>query len=105
MKLGVVDNPGHIVLGADPALPLQKGHSPQFTAHISCGQMAAWIKISLGMELGLGPDDFVLDGNPLLLPKRGQSPQLSAHVYCAKRLDGCSWYLAWWYASAQGTLC
>ena len=26
--------------------------------------MAAWIKMSLGMELGLGPGDFVLDGDP-----------------------------------------
>ena len=25
--------------------------------------MAAWIKMSLGMELGLGPGDFVLDGD------------------------------------------
>jgi len=33
--------------------------------------MAAWIKMSLGMELGLGPSDFVLDGAPLPSPKRG----------------------------------
>jgi len=26
--------------------------------------MAAWIKMSLGMELGLRPGDFVLDGDP-----------------------------------------
>jgi len=25
--------------------------------------MAAWVKMSVGMELGLGPDDFVLDGH------------------------------------------
>jgi len=36
--------------------------------------MAAWIKMSLGMEVGLGPSDFVLDGNPATLPKRGQNP-------------------------------
>ena len=42
-------------------LPLPKGAQPlhQFSAHISCGQMAAWINMSLGMELGLGPGDFV----------------------------------------------
>jgi len=28
--------------------------------------MAAWIKMSLVMELGLGPGDFVLDGDPLI---------------------------------------
>jgi len=26
--------------------------------------MAAWIKMPLGMELGLSPVDFVLDGDP-----------------------------------------
>jgi len=26
--------------------------------------MAAWIKMSLGMELGLGPGDFVSDADP-----------------------------------------
>jgi len=29
--------------------------------HICCGQMAAWINMPLGMEVGLGPGDFVLD--------------------------------------------
>jgi len=33
--------------------------------------MAAWIKMSLGMEVGLGLGDFVLDGDPAPLPKRG----------------------------------
>ena len=37
---------------------------PQFSAHICCGQMAAWIKMSLGMEQGLGPGDFVVHGGP-----------------------------------------
>jgi len=36
--------------------------------------MAAWIKMSLGEELGLGPDDFVLDGDPAPLPKKGAEP-------------------------------
>jgi len=39
--------------------------------------MAAWIKISLGMELGLGPGDFVSDGDPAPPPKL-------AHVYCGQ---------------------
>jgi len=33
--------------------------------------MAAWIKMPLGMELGLGPGDFVLDGDLAPLPKKG----------------------------------
>jgi len=64
MKLGVQVglDPGHIVLDGDPAPLPQKGQSPQFSAHVCCGQMAAWIKMPLGMEVGLGPSDFVLNG-------------------------------------------
>jgi len=42
MKLGTPAGlgPGHIVLDEDPALPPPKGQSPQFLAHICCGQMA-----------------------------------------------------------------
>ena len=54
--------PGHIVLDGDPAPPPPKGHSPQFSAHICCGQMAEWIKMPLCMEVGLGHGDFALDG-------------------------------------------
>jgi len=47
-----------------PRSPSPKGaRPPQFSAHICCGQMAAWIKIPLSMELGLDPGDFVLDGD------------------------------------------
>jgi len=50
--------------------------------------MAAWIKISLGMELALGPGDFVLDGDPVApSPKGGRTPTFSAHVV-TKRLYG-----------------
>jgi len=39
--------------------------------------MAAWIKMSLGMELGLVPGDFVLDGDPVApSPKGGRTPQI-----------------------------
>jgi len=46
--------------------------------------MAAWIKMSLGMDVGLSPGDFVLDGDPGPLPKRGRSPKFSAYVYCGQ---------------------
>ena len=39
--------------------------------------MAAWIKMPLGMELGLSPGDFVLDGDPAPPPQKKNS----AHVY------------------------
>jgi len=37
-----------------PSYPSSKRQSPtQFSAHICCGQMATWIKMPLGMELGI----------------------------------------------------
>jgi len=38
--------------------PPKKGHSPQFLAHVCCGQRAKWIKMPLRTEVG----DIVLDG-------------------------------------------
>jgi len=46
--------------------------------------MAAWIKMPLGMEVGLGSGDFVLDGNPALPPKKGAEPPNSRPVYCGQ---------------------
>jgi len=61
------------------------GHSPQFSAQICCGQMAGWIKMPLGMEVGLGPGDFVLDGVPAPPPQNGgRATQFSVHVYCGQ---------------------
>ena len=55
-----------------PSSPSPKGRrSPQFLAHICCGQMAARITMSLGMEVGLGPGDFLLDKDPAPFPKQG----------------------------------
>ena len=88
MKLGMQVGLGldHIVLDWDPAeLPLPKtGRSPQFSAHICYGQMAGWIKMPLGREVGLSPSDIVLDGDPAPLSERGRSPQFSARVYCGQ---------------------
>jgi len=57
--------------------------SPPFSAHVHCGQMAGWSKMSLGMEVGLGRGNFVLDGDPA--PRiKGHSPQFSAHFYCGQ---------------------
>jgi len=50
---------------------------------MSIGQTAAWIKMKLGTEVGLGPGHIVLDGDPTPLPQRGTAPaQFSAHVHC-----------------------
>ena len=51
MEVGL--SPGDYVLDGDPA-PTPKGRSTtQFSAHVYCGQTAAWIKMPLGTEVGL----------------------------------------------------
>ena len=58
-------------------LPQEKRAQPpaQFLAHVYCGQTAAWIKMPLGMEVGLSPDHIVLEGNPAPPPKKeGTAP-------------------------------
>jgi len=67
---------GHIVLDRDPASP-QNGHSPQFSAHVYCGQMARWMKMPLGTEDHLGPGHIVRDGH--------SSPQFLAISTVAKQ--------------------
>ena len=70
---------GNFVLDEDP-VPTKKGHSPQFLAHVYCGQTARWIKMLLGRGVGLGPGEIVFDeGQPL--PRKGHAPESSAHVY------------------------
>jgi len=83
---------GRTVLDRDPAPPPQRDTAPQFSAHICCGQMAAWIKMPLGTEIGLGPGNFVLDGNPAPPPQKGAEPPNFRPVFIvAKRLDGSTW--------------
>ena len=55
-----------------PSSPPLKGHNPHFSAIVSCDQTAGWTKMSLGMEVGLGPGDFVFDGDPAT-PEKGHS--------------------------------
>ena len=50
--------------------------------------MAGWIRMALGMEVGLGPSHIVLDGDPAPLPKKGAHPQFLAHFYCGQ-MAGC----------------
>ena len=58
-----------------PRSPSQKGGgAPKFSAHVYCDQTARWMKVVLGMEVGLIPGDFVLDGDPAPLPKKGAEP-------------------------------
>jgi len=49
-----------------------------------CGQTARWIKMKLGLVVGLSPCHIVLDGDRAPLPKRGTSPKFLAHVCCGQ---------------------
>jgi len=90
MQVGL--GPGHIVLHWDPAALPKGAQFLQFSAHICCGQMAAWIKMSLRMEPSLGLGDFVLDGDPLPSPKGEwrlwSTTKFRPTFIVAKRLDG-----------------
>ena len=77
MEVGL--SPGDFVLDGDPAHFPKNRRShvaeppPQFSAHVYCGQTAAWIKMRLGMEVGLGPGHVVLDGDPAPPPQKGDT--------------------------------
>jgi len=81
----------HIALDGDPALPPKRAQPPpQFSGHVRCGETAEWIKMPLGMEVGLGLlDDFILDGDPA--PTKKRAPNFRSMSTVAKRLDssGC----------------
>jgi len=59
-----------------------------------CGQMAEWIKMPLGTEVGLGPGDIVLDGdqNPSS-QKGGTAPNFWPMSIVAERLHGSKCHL------------
>jgi len=57
---------------------------------VYCGQTVGWIKMKLGMEVGLGLGHIVLDGDLAPLPK-GHSPHFSAHVYYGQAITHLSY--------------
>jgi len=67
----------------------KRGRSPKFFTHICCGQMAGWIKMPLGRDIGLRTSDIVLDVDPAPLPKEGAEPPNFRPISgVAKWLDG-----------------
>jgi len=57
--------------------PSQKGGR---ALHFCCGQTAGWIKMALGLEVGLGPGHIVLGGDLALLAKKRQRPPIFGPV-------------------------
>jgi len=52
-------------------LPFPKGAQPPVFGPYLLWPNSCMEKMPLGMEVGLGPDDFVLDGDPALPPQKG----------------------------------
>jgi len=61
---------------------------PPIFSHVYCGKEAAWVKMPLGAEVGLGLRDIVLDGAQLPSPKGAQTPNFRPMSVVAKRPDG-----------------
>jgi len=61
----------------------KKGQSPQFSAHLCCGETAGGMKMPLGRQVGLDPGDILLDAGPRS-PKKVQSTPILAHIYCGQ---------------------
>jgi len=77
--------------------PLPKKGGPKFSAHVYYGETAGWMKLVLGMEVGLSPGDFVSHGDrPIpLSPKGGTAhlPNFRPISIVAKRLHASQCHL------------
>ena len=92
MEVGL--GPLHVVIDGDPAPLPKSGQSPQFSAHLYCGQRAGCIKMPLGIEVGLSPGDIGLDGEPAPYPKMGGPPIFVPHLLWPNRCmdQDATWY-------------
>ena len=54
---------------------------------VYCGQTVGWIKVNLGVDVGLGPGHIVLDVEPRSPPKV-TAPNFRPMSLVARRLDG-----------------
>jgi len=71
--------------------------------------MVGWIKMPLGTEVGVGPDDIVLDGDPAPLPKKGPEPPFPnfwpMSIVANQTVGWIKMHLAWRWALVQAKLC
>ena len=94
MELGLC--PGEFVLDGDPAtLRIKEAEPPKLRSmDVYCGQTARWIKIVLGMEVGLSPVDFVLHVAAAPYPKGAEPPIFGPRLLWP---NGCMDQDATWY--------
>jgi len=100
MEVGL--GPGDFGLDGDPAHPSPKGgRAPpprkKNSAHVYCGQTAGWMKLVLGMEVGLNPGDFMLDGDHAPPPPKGHRTTI-VRPYLL-RPNGCMDHDVTWYGA------
>ena len=74
-------------------LPKKGAEPPQFSADVCSDQTAGWIKMALGVEVGLDTGHNVLDGDPAIpMQIKGTGtptpPNFWPMFIVAKRLDG-----------------
>ena len=96
--------PCHIVLDGDPAPCSPKGYSPQFSAHVYCGQTAGWTKMPLGIEVDLGPATLCYMGTPLPSPKKwGTAPSIFGPMFVVLLWpnDWMDQHVTWYGARSQ----
>jgi len=70
---------------------------------VHCGQTVGWIKMTLGMQVGLSHGHIVLDGNPAPPPPKGHSPPIFGSYLL--RPNGCMYQdLTNWYGASDFVL-
>jgi len=73
------------MLAKDSAPLPQNGLEPPIFGPYLLSQMARWIKMPLGMEVRLSPNNIVLDGDPAPPPQKGtEPPQFLSHICCGQ---------------------
>jgi len=80
-------------MGTQLPSPKRERSPPQFSSHAYCGQTAGWIKMTLGMEVGLGLGHTV----PSSPPQKGAEPPISGPFLLWS--DGCMYQDTTWYGS------
>ena len=87
------------MLDGDPASSTKGAEPPNFgPTYVHCGQTAAWIKMPLGTQVGLGLRDIVLGPKwepSSTSPKGAQPPNFRPMPVVAKRLDGLRCHFVW----------
>ena len=90
--VGTVLGPGNIMLVEDQLRPQKGGGTQQPSTFWPryCIQTAGWIKVPLGVEVGLGPDHILLGGDPAppSLPQKQDTPNFWRMSVVDKRLYG-----------------